>query len=714
MSLIDADTNTSKPETNGEKEKHLSDNLTLASVNDSTSEVENYDSKPLAALDYIDLRFDSTSSITMNTSAPLDPSSGLEMESLGGPETCLLTPVTPVKKTSSSAFKRSFTRQKQIKELLNTEEVYVKSLKVLKEVYVSYLGASEPIPLFFENFARVVDSLLQEHTRFLKGLVSLYHEWIKSGNSAETSRLSIHSPMFETHVPKSEDLCYLEKIIDWIHDNSISVPTYSAYCQLVPKVIVFAEAKNVHQYNTSSIVIYNDYMVEHQDVASSYFLQQQLDIRFISLVQMPTNRISRYRLIVDSLLQKSKGDIDPGMNNKLESCVKHIADKCTQINNYVGRCEKIELASQKLKNMLCGSLKRISDDPYFFDNMGDVIIVAAFATVWSHQETIKYEYFGSILCDSHLVLVRPYKHRQLGVKMIIPVSSIFNIQDSDLGAKGLLFTIYPHCFKIQFEYNFKQFEIVAILPSESEKQVWLEKLRGVSAKWRVNIGSQDFAYSFFKRKHRMHRSELEKFRFRSFIPDDITPFREKSHGQFFALEASVRQFSINHYTPYPDESLRRDRYSSHNVVVTIKKEDRVRVEKSLGDLWASEIPKTTAPLTRSISDFSLRKKLSISSISSVGNQNCQSSGPRSSSLVRGGRGSTRLSTSASMRNLAHTLGNMRSTDEKDEAVCTDTETYADHTISGSGSIRKSFSFKKLFKSLSVHSNMSELENTNSR
>ncbi|ESX02048.1 hypothetical protein KL918_005095 [Ogataea parapolymorpha] len=710
MSLIDTDTNTSKPEPN--EEKHLSDNFTLASVGDSTSEVENYDSKPLAALDYIDLRFDSSSSITVNTPAPLDLNSGLEMESLEGPETCLLTPVTPVKKTSSSAFKRSFTRQKQIKELLNTEEVYVKSLKVLKEVYVSYLGASEPIPLFFENFASVVDSLLEEHTRFLKGLVSLYREWVKSGNSAETSRLSIHSPMFETHVPRSEDLCYLEKIVDWIHDNSINVRTYSAYCQLVPKVIIFAEAKNVHQYNTSSIVIYNDYMVEHQDVASSYFLQQQLDIRFISLVQMPTNRISRYKLIVDSLLQKSKGDIDSRMNDKLESCVKHIADKCTQINNHVGRYEKIELANQQLKTMMSSSLKRISDDPYFFDNMGDVIIVAAFATVWSHQETIKYEYFGSILFDSHLVLVRPYKHRQLGVKMIIPVSSIFNIQDSDLGAKGLLFTIYPHCFKIQFEYNFKQFEIVVILPSESEKQVWLEKLREMSAKWRADIGNQDFAYSFYKRKHRLHRSELEKFRFRSFIPDDITPFREKSHGQLFALEASVRQFSIHHFNPYPDESLRRDRFSSHNVVVAIKKEDRVRVEKSLGDLWASEIPKTTVPLTRSISDFSLRKKLSISSISSLNNQNSQSSGPRSTSLMRGGRSGTKLSTSSSMRNLAHTLGNMRSTDEKDETVSGDTETYADHTISGSGSIRKSFSFKKLIKSLSVHSNMSELENTN--
>ncbi|KAG7824569.1 hypothetical protein KL909_001791 [Ogataea angusta] len=710
MSLIDADTNTSKPESN--EGKHLSDNLTLASVNDSTSEMENYDSKPLAALDYIDLRFDSSSSITMNTPVPVDLNSGLEMGSVDGPETCLLTPVTPVKKTSSSTFKRSFTRQKQIKELVSTEEVYVKSLKVLKEVYVSYLGASEPIPLFFENFAKVVDSLLQEHTRLLKGLVSLYHEWIKSGNSAETSRLSIHSPTFETHVPGSEDLCYLEKIVDWIHDNCISVPTYSAYCQLVPRVIAFAEAKNVHQYNTSSIVIYNDYMVEHQDVASSYFLQQQLDIRFISLVQMPTNRISRYRLMVDSLLQKSKGDIDPRMNEKLELCAKHIADKCAQINSHVGRYEKIEKASQQLKSMMCSSLKRISDDPYFFDNMGDIIMVAAFATVWSHQETIKYEYFGSILFDSHLVLVRPYKHRQLGVKMIIPVSSIFNIQDSDLGAKGLLFTIYPHCFKIQFEYNFKQFEVVAILPSESEKQVWLEKLRGASAKWRVDIGSQDFAYSFYKRKYRLHRSELEKFRFRSFIPDDITSFREKSHGQLFALEASVRQFSINHYTPYPDDSLRRDRLSSHNVVVTVKQEDRVRVEKSLGDLWASEIPKTTVPLTRSISDFSLRKKLSISSISSLSNQNSQSSCPRSTSLMRGGRGSTRLSTSSSMRNLAHTLGNMRSTDEKDEAVSADTETYADHTISGSGSIRKSFSFKKLIKSLSVHSNMSELEDTN--
>ncbi|KAH3671854.1 hypothetical protein OGAPHI_000040 [Ogataea philodendri] len=693
--------------------KRISESSTLASLNDSNG-IENVNHKTPAtvdALDNIDWRFDSTSSITINTKAPIDLNSELGNGSAGleGPDTSLLSPLTPIKDASSSALKRSFTRQKQVKELLNTEEVYVKALKVLKEVYINYLSTTGPIPLFFGRFARAVDMLLEEHNHFLEGLVKLYHDWIKLGNSTETCKSSIHSPMFETHIPRSEDHLHLEKIADWILQNAISVPTYSSYCQLVPKILEFAESKNVNQYNASSIVIYNDYMVEHQDVASSYFLQQQLDIRFISLIQMPTNRISRYRLIADSLLQKSKDDMDFSLVEKLNKCVSTIGDKCTQINKNVGKGAKKEAQSQVLKQMMTSSIKQISQNPYYFDNMGYLTMVAAFATVWLNDESIKYEYLGSILFDSHLVLVRPYKHRQLGVKMVLPISSIFCIQDEDFGARGMLYTTYTNSFKIHFENNFKQYEIAVIFTSDSEKKIWLTRLNKAVSKWTRDIGSHhNFSYSYCKRQSRLKNSELENFRFSGFIPDDMTPYKVKSHSQYFALETNLRQFTVNNFAQSADDSLKRDWNSNPRATVTFKKEDRLRLEKVLAEFWEPEIPKTIGDLTRSISDFSLRKKLSISSISSMGSSQQQPAMyPCSNSLMRSSRGN-RLSASSSMRNLAHSFGNLKTNDDKSEkhpGSASDIEAPG----SRSGTIKKSFSFKKLIKSMSVHTNLAELQ-----
>ncbi|VEU21060.1 DEKNAAC101978 [Brettanomyces naardenensis] len=542
-------------------------------------------------------------SATAFDSPPADAAALPTMQSLAtkdtaatAADTILSTPTSKVT-ASTGTIKRSFARQKQVKELLNTERVYIQSLQILNATYIEGMMADLETPLYFRKFRRVIDKLIFTHKNFLETVIAVYVSWGASASCALQEIQAIASPEFDNFQVPFNEQPYLEKIFRLISEEAVDVPSYCHYCSLFNRVLEFSKDKNVEKYKRLSIQIMNDCVVERvENESPDYMTEQKLDTRFISLVQMPTARITRYALIVRSLLDKVRLD-DPNSEilRKGQLSIDNLTEKCLTINAYIGVAQEKQNKMALFNQLSEGTVeKKIGH--VFLENLGAVEFVGGYGAVWLENNHVIYDCMAVFLFDTHILLFRMHHLRQPEIRFIIPCASILNSFQREEIEVTRLFTRYPYHIKLRFEESFKQYELVLIFPSEYEQNMWATKLKKRAKKWRAKIPESEFGYSTFVENLPHYLSHKLPFNLTSYLPSSLDYYKENG-GKYVEEMEETHIFVVRHFVTRingcdQNEIIRAAEEIRHlsAVLVHVPRDQRTSLEKILGSLWSKELP----------------------------------------------------------------------------------------------------------------------------
>lgn len=474
---------------------------------------------------------------------------------------------------SADDLKRSFTRLKQTSELLNTEKVYICSLKILEGVYLNNFMSDLATPIYFQTFRRCVVKLLKKHQLFYDSVLEVYNKWYDDSVALLNSSAQRHngnessalSPSFDKYNYVSNERNYIEMIVKCLANNSVDVDTYSTYCSLYQQILTFCNPQNMEKYKRESLIILNDYQVEHKNLHDEMFSDKHLDTRFISVVQMPTTRMVRYKLMLLSLLKNIELDEkNDSQLNYYNNSVEKLNAKIDAINSFVGN-ESIKIAKiQSLRNLLKHN-EAMLPCALFLENLEDLQLASSFGVVYpSFKGKISNQYLCGILCKSHLILAKPSTiySNSLEVKFVIPLMSILNLEYSTC-----LSTNYSDIINVTFEDRFNIYEFGMIFPDEKEMLLWKAKLRLSIEKMKFNSKSDnlfqhDYIFSDIQRKVLSIElnGESEKFKVSSLIPQNIKSVQNSSNDD--SKTSTICFYEVDHFTSDFNNAKKRNRSNS--------------------------------------------------------------------------------------------------------------------------------------------------------
>lgn len=487
---------------------------------------------------------------------------------------------------SINHLKRSFTRLKQTSELLNTEKVYICSLKILEEVYLNNFMSDTKTPIYFDIFKDCVSKLLENHQKFYDNLNLIYNEWYNKSISFVKNDLNLNdsnlsSPNFEKFNYVSNERDYLESVINLILNDSINVEVYSIYCSLFQRILKFSNNKGIENYKRNSIIILNDYLVDHKNLEADYFIDKHLDRRFISVVQMPTNRIVRYKLILKSLLKNIEFDEHDKLKLKFYSKVlENINLKIDEINSYVGN-EDLKLQKlEKFKKLIDNKNNKLYlTDNLFLENLENLQLSSSFELIYpikSKNCLIHSDYVCGFLFKSHLILAKPSHiiSNSLDIKFIIPLLSITN--NFETNSNHNLVSNYNEKINLKFEDNFKIYEICFIFPDEKEKLLWEGQLKVNCEKFNnlnnmknkeLNYIDNKFLFSDIQSKILSIdlSSEIEKFNVTSNIPSTINPVIKNKNNEIIKND-NIYNFEIDNFLTHSNTHI-NNKNNNSNIIL---------------------------------------------------------------------------------------------------------------------------------------------------
>ncbi|TID30505.1 hypothetical protein CANINC_000858 [Pichia inconspicua] len=474
---------------------------------------------------------------------------------------------------SSEDLKRSFTRLKQTSELLNTEKVYICSLRILERVYLKNFMSDLPTPIYFQTFRKCVYKLLKKHQLFYDSIAKIYNKWYDdsvallnlSAQNHNGKESSAFSPSFDKYNYVSNEKSYLETIVKLLANDSVDVDTYSTYCSLYQQILAFCNQHNMERYKRDSLIILNDYQVQHKNLHNEMFTDKHLDTRFISVVQMPTTRMVRYKLMLLSLLKNIELD---EKNSALliyySDSIEKLNFKIDAINSFVGN-ESVKFAKiQSLRNMFKNNESMFPSN-LFLENLEDLQLASSFGVVYpSYKNTINYQYLCGILCKSHLILARPSSiySNSLEVKFVVPLMSILNMEYSTC-----LSTSYSDVINLTFEDRFNVYECGMIFPDEKEMLLWKAKLRLNIDKLNFtgksdNLFQHNYIFSDLQRKVLSIElnGETERFKVSCLISQNIKPVRNNTNND--SKLSGVCYYDVDHFSSDFNSTKKRIRTNS--------------------------------------------------------------------------------------------------------------------------------------------------------
>ncbi|GMG21781.1 unnamed protein product [Ambrosiozyma monospora] len=604
--------------------------------------------------------------------------------------------------SSTSSHKESFPRIKQVKEMLNTEDIYLKSLSALKTTYIDNIMHYETTPLFIKEFDNCVQLLIQEHGQLRDRMRTVYRKLIDNYNcvSSVPSSPTIavgsgsdadSSPSLSNfHLqPNVNEEKYLLEFIEILR-NAINVNVYCRYCSLFQKITAFTEGKDVERFKRESIRIEGEFVVT--DMTGGLIngvpvnpLDPRIDSRFISLIQMPTTRPARYALMLGSLRDKYSEGLSASYFERAGKIFCEITDNVSRIDNFMKltelNCGKNQLFKKMSKNWFNKNERDVFPYPVFVENLDDLVMAGAFQLCWKENETFRTEHLSCFLFNTHLIFGKLNKNSVLEIKFIIPIKAIVN--DSEFQVvptppvdSGFLYTKFPFKLNIQFEDDFKLYEVLCVFASAFEMELWKNKIMTKLNKLHLKPFTTPFAYTkeknnkinsdsisptdknaafeytcytpamlnFYKMHRELRRPSIEQqhqarppfpHRRNNTYPICKEPDEQASQviivlvKHFICKANADAQQRMASSRDIPDSKLKRSASStsysslslknkSQQFDIEVKHSDRAYYQKQMAELWSTELPKVEESLTlaRSFSDIKLFSSFHSSSFSS--------------------------------------------------------------------------------------------------
>lgn len=303
---------------------------------------------------------------------------------------------------------------KVIEELVGSEEIYINALRMLQDFYI------EPILLEVEFDIAIPFHFL---SLYLKILIVNHNELLSNLKQIIVKRLSL------------EDLA--AKIAIHICNYAIDVSIYKQFCQVYDDVIIImkSDPKQGEWFGG-----WEKFLESTQPIS------RNMDLSFMSLIQRPTSRIGKYRLILESLCKHANGSQHENLSLHLDK-LRHHLNHINDYSRYDKVCEKNKLINEFI------DFKAIRyKTPLSLEFFGTCLLVGTVFVVWIEEDHCVLAQCGAFLYKSHWILVDLKKRRPLRFSplFVIPLGKSKILKDKK-DFDGGLYSSYSKVIKIQFE-----------------------------------------------------------------------------------------------------------------------------------------------------------------------------------------------------------------------------------------------------------------------
>lgn len=472
---------------------------------------------------------------------------------------------------------------KVLDELTTSETTYLISLQMLKRFYIDPLITAKkdvcgaPIILFQVLLEKLIEAHSQTTELFLQLKLSKSNHF----------------------------LAYVEAI----NLVAINLHYYEEYCNVYDDVLLIFRTKNtanelfLNRVWSQSLQLY----LEATQPATL-----RMDLSFISLIQRPISRISKYRLIIESLIKT----LTPNYTAfRVQTLLESIKVKLNEINDHCKHFKKIEKTSNINEFLNFAAIDKFDFD-ISLEFFGKPLLIGVLTAVWIedkiHKSRFKLQIMAAFLYKSHLLLSDQTKTKG-DISFIIALSRCRIAFDSKDSVGGL-YSDYPYTIKLTFEIGFCQYEILLILLTKREFLIWRDSLLTM-----IDIVNGVYPLDFSNScipvvgliQERMKPCNICLKNYATYKKYKDVCYFYRSFSIGIAIDFSSIDFEdLFPLTGYFN-SLSSEALSKPKVILHLKKLDRLTAERILHGLISSELPilfykETPSPVRQ----FTLRKSAS--------------------------------------------------------------------------------------------------------
>ncbi|GME66978.1 unnamed protein product [[Candida] boidinii] len=494
----------------------------------------------------------------------------------------------------------------------------------------------------------------------------------------------------------------ITKICELISEKSINVDLCCTYCFLYPQLIKFSESidieaiaskrensldfssksasnsfdgldsesmvimiperhsrkTNNNNNNNNTITnnnnnnnIHNNTVYPVSKLNSNYgsVSHKRLDYSFSSLVQKPTIRMTKYKIMLESLLKYSS-DYSPLLIDSIKNSLAVVSNDCIKINQSIGEYEALRFRTEQFLSYSRDSMKLLvsSNIRSFEENLGLAGLIGSFEVVWKGKNSVKHEYCGAALFNTHLMIFQINRNNSFTIKFMIPILSITEIVTGDSNFDGLI-TDYFNSIRILYEDHSNIYEIKLLLPNESETLTWIKNLKILKYECEKDI-RDDESFSFSKLQTQVKRKQNSPSDSALYFKtigysnyNNMQPYFRANNNKYNFnnntnnnnnnssngsndLKASIATYCVYIIVAYYDTEPVHQTTLSNAKTIEVKKVNRLLYETKLNDLWSVEFPRSVlGKVKRTGSYFDIKKAYNPTSIGNNSNNNINSS-----------------------------------------------------------------------------------------
>lgn len=471
---------------------------------------------------------------------------------------------SPIPKLSYSLVEKddsyTFQQVKLMEEMFESEETYVSSLKLLLNFYTT--------PMIYQT-----ESTLGVTLSWINGLVS--------------EMLRVHSLLVERLY---QDLIgidphnigpSIDSVCTRIKETISHYYLYHEYCNLFDDIFLLSQSLSTLDSSKLRLGGWNHYLEATQP------LTQRLDLSFNSLIQRPTARYGKYRLILESMMRNSETKEEGIIVKQTLSMVK----------------QKLELINTKTITQDSYLLEKLID----FDMVklrckffGAALVIGSLQVIWLENDHLTTQTMGILLFKSHLILCEYRRNRPFTIKFMIPLAySKLSMSFDDID--GGLCSKYPYTFKIIFEIGLSQYEVMFAAISRIEYEVWRSNLEVL-----INVVNGPYAMNYSNKHDGLSVVNRVTLKINPYDISLTSVDPQKRSACYFKRLILVRIYNeaYSNDNEYLAEYFNLDNNKYYDHTVYLSRHDKVKIEKRMAPVISKELPrleKKKPSLTRHMS-----------------------------------------------------------------------------------------------------------------
>ncbi|KAH3678252.1 hypothetical protein WICPIJ_008887 [Wickerhamomyces pijperi] len=525
----------------------------------------------------------------------------------------------------SPTSKRLFTRRNVIEEIIDTEEAYVSSLKMLSGIYLGSIISKGNNGIPVRQLLQYVDLLIHTHESFLCDLRKLYSISYRAGEECNSLVHTFPNSIYSASYGRAQSLItptsplMAALVGELMSKKLIGVYIYQEYSSIHDSVLKLINSKEDDPEIGKTLTRGYQHFLEASQGSNG-----KMDLSLGSLIQRPIGRLGRYKLFLETLVKLTPADEDEASHLKLQASLASIDYSIKEVNRY-GAQEKIR-ANTLYKNLNFESGAKLN---FPVEYLGMPLLLGSLHVSWAAdtENHITTELLGAFLFKTHLILATVNKSTNFEVRFLVPLSVSKLVESFD--TSGGIFTDHENSFKLRFETNFTIVELLLTQANSLENAVWKDKLdiliNHVNGPYPLDysaskfneeqgtnsstiIPSQDI--QFYDAKVDRVRKPMS-IRSKSYIHLHYHYHRHNDKSLdifnrcYFSVVIPVKVEKSNSVDNYGSmrfksfksqihQSTESEDGNSTTQVVLLKDIDKVKIETHLEDLWSEELLSATA------------------------------------------------------------------------------------------------------------------------